>query len=121
MTELETNKLKLAIPHAQHLKYEIIEFHGELDSYSLKLNRDKVVDIAKNLAKEILVFNFHDLDFVNSESVSFIMQIHDLLGQKNKKLIIVQAKPNVQDILSVVGLFESVPYYPSLLDFLKTL
>lgn len=122
MFDYEINKLNLSIPVVvSAAKYKIIEFHGELDSYSLKKHREKVLEMAENLDKEVLVFDFSGLDYINSESISFLLQVNNLLHEKSRKLVLVQPKPNVKDVLDVIGIFETIPYYSTLLDFLKTI
>ena len=47
------------------------------------------------------------------------MQIHDLLEKAGKVLVIVNAQKNVEDVLKVIGILETIPYYNNLSEFLK--
>lgn len=101
--------------------YSVVAFWGNLDSFGLSEKKKEILDLVDQCAKEYLVFNFMDLNFLNSESIGFLMQINEKLMEKGKKLVIVQAKKNVLDVLEVIGLFETMPYYKKLEDFLSTL
>lgn len=101
--------------------YSVVGFWGNLDSFALTEKRKEIVDLVDAFDKQYLVFNFSDLNFLNSESIGLLMQLNEKLINKEKKLVIVQAKKNVLDVLEVIGFLEMVPYYKKLEDFLRTL
>lgn len=101
--------------------YSVISFWGNLDSFGLSEKRKVILDLVDKNDKKYLVFNFADLNFLNSESIGFLMQINEKLTINGNKLVIVQAKKNVLDVLEVIGLFETMPYYKKLEDFLSSL
>jgi len=121
MDNIEIIKLDISIQEQQDPRFKVVEFHGEFDSYSLQNVREKILTLVESLPQDILVFHFGNLHFVNSESISFMLQIQELLQNHKKKLVIVQARPNVKDVLKVIGLFDSIPYFANLLDFIHSL
>jgi len=100
-------------------KYKIIEFVGEFDSYSLLKLKERLDQEISLFDREVLVFNFAQLLFINSESISFVLRAAEDLQKRGKKLVIIQARPNVYDVLKVIGMFDTVPYYANLIEFLK--
>ncbi len=102
-------------------KYWVVEFVGNLDSYGLTEKRKEIAEIIDTVDKPHLVFDFTELEYINSESIGVLMQINEKLTAKDKKLVIVHAKKNVIDVLQVIGLFETVAYYETLDEFVKGL
>ncbi len=98
-----------------------ITFWGNLDSFGLSEKRKDIMAVVNGLKKNYLVFDFSDLNFLNSESIGFLMQINEQLMESNKKLVLVNAKTNVLDVLKVIGLFETMPYYQTLDEFASSL
>ena len=74
-----------------------------------------------NADKEYLVFNFQNLNFINSECISLLLQFNDILRLKDKKLVIMSAKKNVVDVLEVIGVFQTMPYFKSISDFTNSI
>jgi anti-anti-sigma factor len=99
--------------------YEILEIIGEMDSMNLRDNRNKILDIINKNLKKNFVLNLLNMDFINSESISFFLQMESELNKKGQSLVIINAKKNVQDVLNVIGIFETIKYYANLSEFLK--
>lgn len=101
--------------------YWKVDFSGNLDSYSLKDKRKEIMDLVAALDRPMMVFDLEKLVFINSESISLLMNISETLAAAGKKLVLVSAKKNVFDVLDVIGAFEVVTHYKAYEDFLKTL
>lgn len=114
------NTLEIVL-HEGDENYSRVSFWGNLDSFGLSQRRKELLAIVDGLTKKWLVFDFKDLNFLNSESIGFLMQVNENLMQKNKKLVLVNAKNNVLDVLQVIGLLETMPYYKDLEDFLRSI
>lgn len=109
-------------PAGHHDQYRLVGFIGNLDKAGLDEVRgqiEEVVDSVKD--EEFVVFNFEHLEFINSESIGFLLMLHTRLVKKQKKLIIVDAVDHVKDVLDVIGMLKIIDYYPSLEEFEKTL
>jgi anti-anti-sigma factor len=98
---------------------KILVFHGELDeSYleDLKKQLDPILDDA-NIKS--LIFDLHDLEFINSKGIGFIVSIHTHLAKDKRTLILIDAQEAVMDVVSLVGLTSIIPYYSSLEEALN--
>lgn len=118
---LTNENLEIIVKKDKNVDYVQVDFIGNLDSYNLKEQKTIILQTIKDLDKKYLIFNFLNLSFLNSESISFLMQVHDLLQKDSRVLIMIEAKENVLDVLKVIGLLESIPYYSNLVEFLKTI
>ncbi|HMR01682.1 MAG TPA: STAS domain-containing protein [Candidatus Gracilibacteria bacterium] len=99
-------------------EYRLISFIGSLDKAGLTEIRDQVEEVTESVQEEqYLVFNFQNLEFINSESIGFLLMIHTRLVKKDKKLVIVDAVDHVKDVLEVIGMLKIVEYHPTMEDF----
>ena len=101
--------------------YCVVNFEGNYDKFGLeqvKENIEKLVDTCEN---KYLVFNFAKLNFINSESIGFLLTLHSRLVKKDKSLVLLQAPNNVKDVLEVIGMFKIISHYDSLAQFEQTL
>lgn len=99
----------------------IVNFSGNLDSFSLKEKRKEILDLVESFDRKYLVFDFMKLNFINSESIGLLMQISETLKLKGKDLVVVEAKKNVIDVLNVIGVFEEIRHFKLKSDFLRSL
>ncbi len=113
------NSLDIIVKDDAHADYSVIDLVGEMDSSALEEKRAKLMDLVAKNTKQYLVLNMLNLVFINSQSISYLIQMDTELSKKGQKLVIINAKPNVADVLRVIGLFETVQYYPNLNEFLK--
>lgn len=111
------NTLELVVNDDPKLEYSVVDFRGNLDSYNIKEKKQRLFEIVNDAKKKYLVFNFQNLIFINSESISLLMQFNEILQKKAKKLVIVGAKKNVVDVLNVIGLFQTMSYFKDIVDF----
>ncbi len=102
-------------------EYVVIDFKGELDKYGLEKVKEQLNGIIEGFDKNFLVFNFATLDFINSESIGFLLTVHAHLIKKGKKFIIVNAPANVKDVLDVIGMFKIIGYYDTVAQFEQSL
>lgn len=101
--------------------YQIMEFAGNLDKLGLDSAREKLEDAADKLTVDFLVFDFEKLEFINSESIGFLLVIHTRLVKNNKKLVIINSKAHVKDVFEVIGMTNLISFYDSLKEFLDSL
>ncbi len=120
-TNNRTDVLTLVKNEDENFKYVMIDFIGEMDSSSLPKAKDFLNEIMKDFRQDYLLFNFINLKYINSESIGFVLQIYEKLNKMKKKLVIIGAKKNIFDVLSVIGMFDTVAHFNSLPDFIKSL
>lgn len=94
--------------------YEVATFAGDLDKSGLASVKERLESLAAQFSGRYLVFDFSQLNFINSEGIGFLMMIHTRLAKAGKSLVIVNAKPNVKDVFSVIGLLQVIEYFDSL-------
>jgi stage II sporulation protein AA (anti-sigma F factor antagonist) len=99
--------------------YQVVQLEGELDKAGLSHIKDQLMDLLGKFSQKYLIFDFEKLDFINSESIGFLMTIHSHLTKMDKNLVIINAKANVKDVFTVIGLFNVISYYDSLSSFLE--
>lgn len=98
-------------------RFVVISFKGELDKAGLESIKEKLSEVETNLKGKYLVFDFKDLNFINSEGIGYLMTMHYRLTKKEKELAIVNAVDHVYDVLNVIGLLTVIKYFGSLEDF----
>ena len=105
-------------PQGFKKEYRLVSFIGSLDKAGLTEVRDQIEEVTEAVRDEqYLVFNFENLEFINSESIGFLLMIHTRLVKKDKKLVIVDAVDHVKDVLEVIGMLKIVEYHPTLEEF----
>ena len=107
------------LPSPNNGKYQVVKFAGDLDKAGLQSIQEKIDALVESFSQPYLVFDFSDLNFINSESIGFLTTIHSHLIKNNKSLVLIQAKANVKDVFTVIGLFTFISYYDSLAAFLE--
>lgn len=108
-------------PPQKKEKYQIIAFRGDLDKAGLISVKGTLEAFIETFDEVYLVFDFSQLNFINSESIGFLTTIHTRLKKKNKNLVVISAHSNVRDVFEVIGLFNVIEYYESLSAFLEHL
>lgn len=99
--------------------YQVVEFHGELDKAGLILIVAELNALVENFPYEHLVFDFSDLNFINSEGIGFLMTLHSHLANRKKSLVLVGAKAHVQDVLKVIGILNVLQLFNTVEEFLQ--
>jgi stage II sporulation protein AA (anti-sigma F factor antagonist) len=102
-------------------KYNVIKLVGNLDKIGLDTIRGKIDAEVEACQKDFIVMDFSQLNFINSESIGFLLTIYYRLLKKQKKLVIVGAPENINDVLSVIGLLKIIDSYTSLDEFKTTI
>lgn len=103
--------IKVASPTA---KYQVVKFKGEFDKAGHSGIKEEVDKIVKELKVGMLVFDFSELKFINSEGIGYLMEIHTYLSKNDKKLVIVGITSNVEDVFKAIGIQSIMPVYKSL-------
>lgn len=103
--------------------YQLVKFSGAFDKEGYNringvfdeiLNRFSQLD---NFTAKFLVFDFTDLEYINSQGIGTLMEIHNKLSSLGKSLVVIGLKQNVQDVFQAIGMNELVPVYTDLKAF----
>lgn len=91
--------------------FQIVKFKGQIDESNLKEVIEQITPYADNPAVKALIFDFTDLEFLNSKVIGYIADLHSRLDEQERKLVISGASNDVTDILELVGLTSLVACY----------
>jgi len=96
-------------------KAVLLTVSGQLDESNVD---DKAKEVYKvfedNPGKLSLIFDFAGLEYMNSKSIGYLTDWYGKIKEKGGTLIIARTKPNINDILQVVGLTQLIKTYESL-------
>lgn len=100
MTDIQT----IIEPQSQS-NIQVVKFIGQLDETNVDTEAQKIYALLENIAdKPVLILDFEDLGYMNSKSIGYVTDWFNKTMEKNGKLIIAAPRPNILDILTVVGL-----------------
>lgn len=107
------------VTDVRDLNYEIVEFHGELDQSTLADTEKQILSLLEKFDRPFLVFDFSNLNFINSEGIGFIFSVNMKLRKKGKKLALCGMKENVADVINLMGLPKVIDVFSAINDVLK--
>lgn len=81
-------------------------FKGELDEMSVKDIRIKLADILRKYDIKNIVFNLHDLDFMDSSGIGMIIGRYNQIHEKNGHIILCELNNNIERIVLMSGLLK---------------
>lgn len=101
---------------------KIIHITGQLDESNVDEKIKEIYKLVEANPKNLnLVFDFQGLDYMNSKSIGYITDLYGKLTETGGKVLIASAKPNILDILQVVGLTQLIPTFDSVKDAVSSL
>ncbi len=94
---------------------KLIKFQGQLDESNVD-EKSKIIyaEIEKAPQNLMMLMDFEELEYMNSKSIGFLTDWYGKVTEGGGKIVIAKAKPNILDILEVVGLTQLISCYPSL-------
>lgn len=99
----------------------VLAFKGELDTSTLPEVETLMNPLLENAAVMYVVFDLHELNYMNSRAVGMLMNFYGVLKERGRSLILVGLQDGVQDTLSLVGVTQLVPVHAQLDDFMASL
>jgi len=121
MQDPNVSNLIIKIDVRKNSDYTIVSFDGDLDKLGLELIRQQIDELVENLETTYLIYDFANLNFINSEGIGYIITIYYRLLKKEKILVIVNASAHVKDVLQVIGINEMVKLYDDLKAFTEAI
>ncbi len=93
---------------------KIIKIAGQLDESNVDEEAKKVYElIEQNPSKLNLILDLEELEYMNSKSIGYLTDWYGKVYENGGKVIIAKAKPNILDILEVVGLTQLIKNFPT--------
>ena len=94
---------------------KLLVFKGQLDETNVDEKAKMVYEIIEQNPQNLhLILDFEGLEYMNSKSIGYLTDWYSKVTEGGGKVAIAKAKPNILDILEVVGLTQLVSCYPSL-------
>ncbi|PJC37394.1 hypothetical protein CO046_00475 [Candidatus Peregrinibacteria bacterium CG_4_9_14_0_2_um_filter_53_11] len=95
----------------QDSRYAIIVFNGELDSSRLHDAEKALSSFIETFKGSHLIFDWHELAYINSDSIGMVMVTHTRLTKRGIHLMVIGARPNIEDISEAIGLTKIIPFF----------
>ncbi len=90
-------------------------FSGQLDESNIDEKSQTIYQLITQFPKGLnLIFDFEKLEYMNSKSIGYLTDWYGKVTEGGGHLVITKAKPNIVDILSVIGLTQLIPMFGSL-------
>jgi stage II sporulation protein AA (anti-sigma F factor antagonist) len=91
-----------------------ISFKGQLDETNVDEKAKLIYAIIEKTPQNLhLVMDFANLEYMNSKSIGYLTDWYGKVSEGGGKIAIAGARPNILDILEVVGLTQLINCYPS--------
>lgn len=115
---ITTEEIKLT---DQSAKAKIVSVSGQLDESNIDTKAKEFYALLEGVNKIFLIFDFAGLDYMNSKSIGYMTDIYGKVTEKGGKMYIARTKPNIKDILEVVGLAQLIKIFDSIDEAKQTL
>lgn len=90
-------------------KIKLLHFTGQLDESNVDEKAKEIYDIIASVPSGLsLIFDFAKLEYMNSKSIGYLTDWYTKLSEKKGSIIIANARPNILDILQVVGISQLI-------------
>lgn len=92
-----------------------VTFKGQLDESNVDEQAKKIYQVLDTSAANFtLILNFAELEYMNSKAIGYLTDWYTRLTDKQGKILIVQPRENILDILQVVGLTQLIQTYATM-------
>jgi anti-anti-sigma factor len=88
---------------------KLITFVGQLDETNVDHEAKQIYQVITEMAEPVLFLDFSALDYMNSKSIGYVTDWFTQATAKNGSIVIISPKPNILDILKVVGITQIIP------------
>lgn len=90
-------------------KIKLLKFAGQLDESNVDEKAKNIYELINGTPQGLfLIFDFEKLEYMNSKSIGYLTDWYTKLNEKKGGIIIANARPNIVDILQVVGLTQLI-------------
>ncbi len=97
----------------KHVK--LIAVSGQLDESNIDEKAQEIYALlTQNPQGLYMIFDFEKLEYMNSKSIGYLTDWFGKVTEGQGKIVIIKAKPNIIDILQVIGLTQLIPMFATL-------
>jgi anti-anti-sigma factor len=94
---------------------KLVKISGQLDESNVDEKSKEIYAIIEQTPKGLsLVFDLENLEYMNSKSIGYLTDWYGKINEGGGKIVLSNAKPNILDILNVVGLTQLIPNFATL-------
>ena len=94
---------------------KLIKFQGQLDESNVDEKAKIIYElIEQNPQKLYLLFDFEELEYMNSKSIGYLTDWYGKVTEGGGKICIAKTRSNILDILQVVGLTQLINCYATI-------
>jgi anti-anti-sigma factor len=99
----------------KNITVKLIKFSGQLDESNVDEKAQIIYDLIEQNPNNLnLILDLEDLEYMNSKSIGYLTDWYGKVYENGGKIVIAKAKPNILDILQVVGLTQLIKTYPTI-------
>lgn len=85
-------------------KYILFNLQGELDAYYSENTKDNILKDIENKNKDIIIFNFKEVKYVDSAGLGCLISILKELKNNDKKLLLCDLNENIKRVFYLTRL-----------------
>ncbi|MBD3360339.1 anti-sigma factor antagonist, partial [Candidatus Peregrinibacteria bacterium] len=94
---------------------KIAHISGQLDESNVDEKIQELYKVVEENPKGLkMIFDLEKLDYMNSKSIGYMTDLYGKITESGGKVAIANAKPNIIDILQVVGLTQLIQTFDSI-------
>ena len=100
---------------APDMTVKIVKFSGQLDESNVDEKAEMIYKLIEEFPKNLnLIFDFAELEYMNSKSIGYLTDWYGKVYENGGRIVIAQTRPNILDILQVVGLTQLIKTFPTI-------
>ena len=110
------------VPEIKEPDCQVVEFDGEIDKSTIEYVISELTSAVQECTHHAMLFDLSGLTFINSEGIGLLTALDMKLVKKEKVLLLASPKPNVADVMKLIGLHKLIPTFsdiPEALSYLK--
>ena len=94
---------------------KLVKFAGQLDESNVDEKAKKIYDLIEQVPNNLnLILDLSELEYMNSKSIGYLTDWYGKVYENGGKIVIAQTRPNILDILQVVGLTQLIKTFPTI-------
>lgn len=113
MTEININIEDIPVTTAGKT-VKLVTFKGQLDETNVDEKAKTIYSLIEQNPHNLnLLLDFEQLEYMNSKSIGYLTDWYSKISEGGGKVVIAKARPNILDILEVVGLTQLITSFPT--------
>lgn len=94
---------------------KIVRVAGQLDESNVDEKVQEIYKLIEANPKGLnLIFDLENLEYMNSKSIGYLTDLYGKITESGGQIVISHPKPNITDILQVVGLTQLIKTFATL-------